>query len=123
LMLGAASVWADWEKVSEFGDTTYYVDPASVSGKGGVRQVSVMQDYAIPESDGVHSRRVSYEVDCAAERLRSVAATGYTEPMAQGKSVNSWGRESEWLYVAPRTGSNIRPRTPYRAILGFACAR
>jgi hypothetical protein len=123
LMLGAASVWADWVKVTETGDTTYYVDPASVIDKGRFRQVSVVQDYATQESDGVRSRRVSYEIDCAGERLRSVAAMGYTEPMAQGKSANPWERESEWLYVAPRTGSNIGARTPYRAILGFVCAR
>jgi hypothetical protein len=123
LMLGAASAWADWVKVTETGDTAYYIDPASISGKGSFRQVAVIQDYATQGSDGIRSRRVSYEIDCAGERLRSVAAMEYTEPMAQGTSANSWEKESEWLYVVPRTGSNIRSRTPYRAILGFVCAR
>jgi len=123
LMLGAASVWADWVKVAETRDTVYYVDPASISDKGDFRRASVVQDYAIQEPGGTRSRRVSYEVDCAGGRLRSVAATEYTEPMVQGMSANSWERESEWLYVAPRTGSNIASRTPYRAILGFVCSR
>jgi hypothetical protein len=123
LMLGAASVWADWVKVTETGDTAYYVDPASISDKGAFRRVSVIQDYAMQESGGVRSRRVSYDIDCAGGRLRSVAATEYTEPMAQGKSATSWERESAWLYVAPRTGSNVPSRTPYRAILGFVCSR
>ena len=123
LMLGAASASADWVKVTESGDTAYYVDDASISGHEGLRRVSVVQDYATPEPGGTRSRRVSYEVDCAGERLRSVAATEYTEPMARGKSANSWERQSEWLYVAPRTGSNIVSRTPYRAILGFVCSR
>jgi hypothetical protein len=123
LMLGAAPAWADWVKVTETGDTAYYIDPAAISSKGSFRQVAVIQDYAKQESDGIRSRRVSYEVDCAGERLRSVSAMEYTQPMAQGTSANSWQRESEWLYIAPRTGSNIRSRTPYRAILGFVCAR
>jgi hypothetical protein len=84
--------------------------------------VSVIQDYAGQQSGGVLSRRVSYEVDCAAERLRSVSGTEYTEPMARGRSLASWERESEWLYVTPRTGTNIASRTPYRAIVRHVCA-
>ena len=50
----------------------------------------------------MRSRRVSYEIDCTAERLRSLSVTEHSEPMAGGTSVNSWARESDWLYVAPR---------------------
>ena len=123
LLLAAAPAWADWVKVTETTDTVYYADPASISDRGAFRRVSVIQDYATQQPGGTRSRRVSYEIDCAAERLRSVAATEYSEPMAQGKSLNSWERESEWLYVAPRTGTSIPPRTPYRPILRFVCAR
>lgn len=123
LLLGAAPAWADWVKVAETGDTTWYVDPATISVKGSFRQVTVLQDYAAQEADGIRSRRVSYDVDCAGERLRSVAAAEYTEPMAKGTSANSWERASEWLYVAPRTGSNIASRTHYRAIHRFVCTR
>src|SRR6266446_4009344 len=119
VLFAAASAWADWVKVVETPDTVYYLDPASMSDKGDFRRVSVIQDYAKQESGVTRSRRVSYDIDCAGERLRSVAGTEYSEPMAQGKSVNSWERESEWLYVAPRTGSNIASRTPYRSILRF----
>jgi Surface-adhesin protein E len=123
LLLASASAWADWVKVTGTTDTMYYLDPASISDKGDFRRVGVIQDYAKQEPGGVHSRRVSYEIDCAGERLRSVAGTEYSQPMAQGKSVNSWERESEWLYVASRTGSNIPSRTPYRPILRFVCSR
>jgi len=123
LLLAAASAWADWVKVTETRDTGYYLDPASISDQGDFRRVSVIQDYAQQAPGGVRSRRVSYEIDCAGERLRSVAATEYSQPMAQGASVNSWERESEWLSVASRTGSNIPSRTPYRPILRFVCSR
>jgi hypothetical protein len=123
LLLAATSAWADWVKVTAVSDTVYYVDPESVSKVGNVRRVSVIHDYAKPEPGGVHSRRVLYEIDCTGERLRSLSASEHSEPMAQGKSVNSWERESEWLYVAPTTGSNIPSRTPYRPIVKFVCSR
>jgi len=123
VLLAATSASADWVKVAETTDTAYYVDPASISNQAGFRRASIIQDYAKQAPGGTRSRRVSYDIDCAGERLRSVGATEYSEPMAQGKSVNSWADESEWLYVAPRTGSNIPSRTPYKPILRFVCAR
>lgn len=123
VLLAATSAWADLTKVAEVSDTVYYVDPESVSKQGNVYRASVIHDYAKPEPGGVRSRRVLYEIDCAAERLRSLSATEHSEPMAQGKSVNSWERESEWMYVAPITGSNIPSRTPYRPMVKFACSR
>ena len=122
LLLVATSVWANSVKVTETAGTAYYVDPASVSGKGNIRRVSVIHDYAQPESGGVRSRRVSYEIDCNAERLRSVSATQHSEPMTQGNVVNSWERQSDWLYVTPITGSSLRSRTPYRPIVKFVCS-
>jgi hypothetical protein len=123
LMLAAAPAWADWVKVTETGGTAYYVDPASIGDHGGFRRVSVLQDHATQQPGGARSRQVSYDVDCGAERLRSVAVTEYTASMAQGKSAGSLESLSEWLYVAPRTGTNIASRTPYRAILRFVCSR
>jgi hypothetical protein len=123
LLLAAAPAWAEWVKVTESVDTAYYVDLASIVRTGDLRRATVLQDRAGQESDGVRSRRVSYEIDCASERLKSLAATEYSESMAQGSVVKSWESESTWLYVAPRTGSNIPSRTPYLPILRFVCSR
>ena len=123
LLVAATSASAGLVKVTELGDATYHVDPASVSSKGNLHRVPVIHDYAKPEPGGVRSRRVSYDIDCTNERLRSVSVTEHSESMAQGKSVSSWERESDWLYVAPVTGSNIPSRTPYRPIVKFVCSR
>lgn len=122
LLLAAAPAWAAWTKVAEEGGTTIYVDPAAVGVSGNVRRAPVVQDYAQAESGGVRSRQVLYEVDCAAERLRSLAVSEHDEPMAQGKWLASAERESDWIYVASRTGSSLPPRTPYRPIVRFVCA-
>ena len=123
IWLIATSAWANIEKVTEAAGTTYYVDSASVSGKDNIRRVPVIHDYLKPEPDGVRSRRVTYDIDCAAERLRSVAVNEYSTSMAQGTSMRSAERESDWLYVTPVTGSNLSPRTPFRAIVKFVCSR
>ncbi len=123
ILLAANPACADAVKVTEAGGTAYYVESESISSEGNVQRVSVVHDHAKPESGGVRSRRVMYEINCAAERLRSVSATEHSEQMAQGVVVNSWERESDWLYVAPITGSSIPARTPYRPIVKFVCSR
>lgn len=123
LWLAATAAWAEWAKVTETTDTVYYVDPASISDRGNLRRVSVLQDYTKQELNGTRSRRLLLEIDCTGERLRRLAATDHSEPMAGGKILNSWDGESDWIYLAPRTGSNIPPRTPYRFVLRFVCYR
>lgn len=123
LMLAAASASADWVKILDAGGTACYVDPAAVVVEGSVRRTPVVHDYAQPEAGDVRSRRVTYEVDCARESLRSIAATAHAEPMAQGRALTAWERESEWAYVGVITGSSIAPRTPYRPIVKFVCSR
>jgi len=123
LLLMATSAWAELVKITETADITFYVDPGSIGRKGNFRQVSVIQDYAGLQHGAVRSRQVLYEIDCSGERLRSLSVTEHSEPMARGQPLSSSQRESEWVYVATRTGTNIPPRTPYRTILRFACSR
>jgi hypothetical protein len=123
LLLVATQAWAGWVKLTEANETAYYVDPATVGDKGNLRRVSVIQDYARPDAGGVRSRQVLYEIDCSGGRLRSLSVSEHSDAMGQGKRLNSWERESDWLYVAPRTGSNIPSRTPYRPIVSFVCSR
>jgi hypothetical protein len=110
-------------KVDEVAGTAWYVEPASIELGGELRRVSVVQDLAAEESGGIRSRLVTYEVDCRGERLRSVSGTEHAQPMAQGKPARRWERESDWLYVAPRTGSHLASRGSYRSIVRFVCAR
>ncbi len=122
-LLTAMWAWAASEKVTETEDTAYYVDVASTTDTGGVRRVTVIQDYAKEQPAGVRSRRVDYEIDCSNQRLRSVAVVEYAERMARGTAGNSWQRESDWLYVTATTGTNIPRATPYRPIVQFVCSR
>jgi hypothetical protein len=123
LLLASATAGAEWTRVAEQGGTAYHMDAASIVREGDLLRVDVLQDHATPEARGVRSRRVSYEVDCTGQRLRSVAGTEFAEPMAAGPPVHTWTNVSEWLLVAPRTGSHVQPRGPFRPIVTFACSR
>jgi hypothetical protein len=123
LMLAAASASAEWAKVAGSGDSVYYVDPASITRSGNFLRVWAIEDYAKQEPNGTRSRRLLFEIDCAGERLRRVAASEHAEPMAAGKTLNASDSTSDWIYVAPITGTNIPWRTPYRAILRSVCYR
>jgi len=121
LTLVAVSARAEPAKVADTGDAAYYVDPKSVAADGDIRRAPVIVNYAKVEPDGVRSRKMAVEVDCGSQRLRSVASAVYAEPMAAGKPLDSQEVDSDWLYVAPKTGSNIPPRTPYRFVWEFVC--
>jgi hypothetical protein len=121
LLLAAVSARAELTKVVDTGDAAYYVDPKTVGADGDIRRVPVIVSYAKAEPDGVRSRKMAVEVDCGSQRLRSVASSVYAEPMAAGKPLDSQEVDSDWLYVAPKTGSNIPPRTPYRFVWEFVC--
>jgi hypothetical protein len=120
---GSLAHAADWSKVAETAEAAYYVDAASIGDSNGFRRVAVAQSYAAPERGGVRSRLIQYEVDCGAERLRSVAGSEHSEPMAQGARAHAWERQSEWLYVGARTGTLVASRSPYRSIVKAVCAR
>ena len=122
LMLAATSAWADWVKLAEVRDTVYYVDSASIGDKAVSRQASVLYEYAKREAGGVGSLLVSYGIDCSGGRLRSLSVTEYSEPMAQGKSMNSWESESVWLYAAPKSASHSPAPAPLSHIEPYGCA-
>ena len=122
LLLPAGLASAVAVKVDEMPGTTWYVETGSIVIAGDVRRVVVVQDYANAEADGVRSRAFTYEIHCLAERLRSVAVSEHSQPMAQGSAVRSSATQWEWRYLEPRTGSNIARRTPYRSIAKLVCA-
>jgi hypothetical protein len=68
LLVVSASAAGEWVKVTETPDRIFYVDPSSIISNGRFREASVVQDLSGPERDGVRSRRVLYEVDCAGSK-------------------------------------------------------
>lgn len=123
LALVATSACAEWAKVAESGDAMFYIDPATVRTNGNLRQVWQIQDFLEQRPNGARSRRLLVEFDCGAERWRTLSITEHSEPMGGGSVLASSSGESQWIYVAPITGSNLPPRTPNRTIRKVVCSR
>jgi hypothetical protein len=122
LGLIATSAQAEWVKVAQSGETTYYIDPTTLQKDGGLRKIWEIQDFAAARAGGVRSRGALFEFDCGAERWRVLSVADHAEPMAAGKVVGSWEGQSDWASLAPRTGSNIPPDATGRMILRYVCS-
>jgi len=123
LALMATSARAEWVKVAETPDTVYYVDPATIRTDGSVRKVWEIQDFAEKRPNGARSRHALFEFDCSAERWRVLSIADHPEPMGGGTAFGKWAGESEWSYIAARTGTNIPASATNRTILRFVCSQ
>jgi hypothetical protein len=114
---------AEWVKVAETPDIVYYVDPATIRRDGSVRKVWEIQDFAAKRPNGARSRHALFEFDCSAERWRVLSIADHPEPMGSGTAFGKWAGESEWSYIAARTGTNIPASATNRMILRFVCSQ
>ena len=123
LALVPAVAQADWVKVAESRDTVYYIDPATIRTDGSFRQAWEIQDFVDKRPNGARSRRALFEFDCSAERWRVLSIADHTEPMGSGTAFGAWAGQSEWSYIAARTGTNIPASATNRTILRFVCSQ
>jgi hypothetical protein len=114
---------ADWVKVAETRDSIHYVDSATIRADGNLRQVWELQDFADKRSNGARSRRALIEYDCSAERRRALSIADHPEPMGGGTAFDTWTGQSDWNYLAARTGTNIPASAANRAIRRFVCSQ
>jgi hypothetical protein len=123
LAIAPGTAQADWVKVAETRDTVYYVDSATIRTDGSLRQAWELQDFADKRPNGARSRRALFEFDCSAERWRVLSIADYPEPMGSGAAFGKWAGESEWSYIAARTGTNIPASATNRTIVRFVCSQ
>lgn len=106
LLLAAMSsgAMAGWVQVGEgaSGKKTY-IDPQTIKKDGNLRRVWVIVNFPTADKDGIHSRRVLDEYDCKGERWRALSLSLHSEPMADGRVINSYNATSEWDYIPPGT--------------------
>jgi hypothetical protein len=115
LALVAAPAWAEWVKVDETDEMTFYIDPAKIKKGGNLRRVWELQDLKQRDNDGEMSRRGLQEYDCEEERSRVLSMSTHSEAMTGGKVIMSGELNGKWKYIAPNTVS--------ATVLSFVCAR
>lgn len=115
MALAAAPAWADWVKLSESSGATFYVDRDAISKDGNFRRVWALTDLKQRNKGGEMSRRVLYEYDCMAGRVRFLSGASHSDPMAKGSTLYSKNDPDNW--------DNVRPNSPVEQIFRLACTR
>ncbi len=89
LMLAAVPARAQWLKVDGTDNPVQFIDSATISGNGQMRQVWVTQYWKQDYPEEVKSRRAFVEYDCAGARFRYLSGSQYSAPTAGGQYVLS----------------------------------
>lgn len=107
VLFTAAPAWAEWVKVGRTDAAVHYVDPASLSKDGNLRQVWVMQDMVEADAGGVRSIRALQEYDCAQQRFRYLSVAAHSGPMAGGWILATHEMRDGWSNRASAIGKMV----------------
>jgi len=89
ILLVTGSAWADWVKLSETEDLTYYIDPTTFKKNDSKREILELKDYKQRRKSGDMSTRATMEYDCSQNRFRVVSLSSHSESMAGGQVLTS----------------------------------
>ena len=103
LLAASAPAWADWVKVLEGAERTYYLDPASVQRNATLSRVWTLMDLKKQASSGAMSRKALQEFDCDEKRDRILSISEHSWPMAGGTIFFVDNTERAWRSTAPGT--------------------
>ena len=115
LILLASSAQADWAKMGETDEGSFYIDTASVLRDGHVRQVWELTDLKQRDEGGELSRRTRVQYDCKRGRTQVLSISTHWGPMAAGATLLSVAREGLW--------KDVPPETAYAAAFKLLCAQ
>ena len=99
--------WAEWVKVRETKDATFYIDTATIRKDGHFRKIWEVKDFRERDTGGEMSVRFLSEYDCKEERYRVLSLSSHSEPMAGGHIVISGDDPSHWVAIPPDTLGEI----------------
>ena len=126
LLAGVATAWADWVKVGEVKKSThffmssttdYFVDPATITRDGSVCRVWEIHNLSDKGPSGERSVLASVEYDCADKRMRTLSATGHSEPMASGQIIPLRNVLDDWTNLSAGRDDRV-----FMKILDMVCA-
>lgn len=107
-LLFAETALADWVMLTRNEDMRLYADRGNIRRDGDIATVSQMADYTFAQWSGaavVMSVIYTIEVDCADKRLRTLAATAFSEQLGRGREVVSEKAPSDEWNDIPAGGS------------------
>ena len=112
LAASAAPAAAEWTRVGESNEITFYIDFQTISTNGNLRQISQILDLKRREEYDVMSSLVRLEFDCKAKRQRILAVTLHAGAMIGGQVIRRLGEDpAGWTAIPPSTAGAIALKT------------
>ena len=104
----ASPAYADWVKVAEVENGTFYVDSDRIRKNDGYVYFWRLIDLLEPDEDGDLSYVGYAQGDCEMFRLKALSVISYKQPMGEG-SIGETNSKSEkdWSYPPPNTIAEI----------------
>jgi hypothetical protein len=104
LLVVCFSASADWKKIKEMDETSFYVDFDTVVRQGNIRQFWSLRNSSVADKDGVLSLRMFEEHDCKGRRFRFLDITAHSELWAGGRILYNFSNiDDPWTRIPPDT--------------------
>lgn len=104
LLLSSGTASAEWVEVGSTADITIYVNPDTIRRKGDLVKMWHLFDYKTAQTyrgNSFLSIKGQRQYDCADERDRILASTGFSDNMGKGNVAYIIHDEPKWTPVAP----------------------
>jgi hypothetical protein len=127
-MLVTQPVCAEWERISSPSEFALYIDQDSVKSSDAGRRARFLRDYKKAQTapDGRNYRStIGYEeIDCAGNRIRTLAVTFKTDQMGRGEDIYSYeGPPDRWYYTPPNSIAGSQTAATCAAEVGQSSMR
>ena len=103
LLMATGTASAEWFKVGEADEATYYIDPSSIKVDGHIRRAWTLTDKKQRNSDGLMSSRYREEYDCKNKVVKVISYSAHSEAMASGKTLRLGEVRGKWIESPPNT--------------------
>lgn len=103
LAMASTSVMAEWHRLIEENDTTFYFDPAMVRKVENGFKALILMDFKKSQDDGINgffSIETLREFDCKEKRVRTLAYLSHGMNMGAGNRVYANSESDIWMPVS-----------------------
>lgn len=103
LAFTSTSAVAEWHRLIEENDTTYYFDPAMVREAENGFKVLILMDFKKSQDDGMNgffSMETLREFDCKEKQIRTLAYLAHSMNMGTGNRVHANSETDIWMPVS-----------------------
>ena len=103
LILFSESAVAEWTRVLENDETTFYLDLERIRKQDGSVYYWTLADYRKITKFGDLSAMSYKQGDCKKFRVKALSVLFYSEPMGSGIQTYELGEDENWRYPMPDT--------------------